>query len=136
MDFGLVITSIQSAIDSVSAVQSNAVLRERLAFIYEQMDVLQKAHAATEKELAEANIKIAELSKEVAANRAKDEFVFHRTAAFRKEPSGGYVRAVYCPNCFKQVGSDFGDMPYHCASCGWLAEFGGRELGRVMESLP
>lgn len=42
MDFGLVITSIQSAIDSVSAVQSNAVLRERLAFIYEQMDVLQK----------------------------------------------------------------------------------------------
>lgn len=89
MDFGLVITSIQSAIDSVSAVQSNAVLRERLAFIYEQMDVLQKAHAATEKELAEANIKIAELSKEVAANRARMSLSFTALRPFEKNPLVG-----------------------------------------------
>ncbi|WP_413476018.1 hypothetical protein [Hafnia paralvei] len=136
MDVGLLIASLKNGIGALSAVQSNEVLRERIAFIGEQIDVLQKAHAATIEELAETKAKCVELTKEVEAYRAKDEFVFHRTAAFRKEPSGGYVRAVYCPNCLKQVGSGFDDFPYHCRSCGWTSLFEGREIDRVMNTLP
>ena len=54
MDVGLLIASLKNGIGALSAVQSNEVLRERIAFIGEQIDVLQKAHAATIEELAEA----------------------------------------------------------------------------------
>lgn len=42
MDVGLFITSVKSAVGALSAVQSNEVLRERIVFIYEQIDVIQK----------------------------------------------------------------------------------------------
>ena len=126
MDVGLLIASLKNGIGALSAVQSNEVLRERIAFIGEQIDVLQKAHAATIAELAEA----------IAAYRAKDEFVEHMGAAFRKNPAGGYISAVYCPNCLKQVGSGFDDFPYHCGSCGWTSRFEGREIDSVMKTLP
>ncbi|MEX7613952.1 hypothetical protein AB6V61_21385, partial [Klebsiella pneumoniae] len=83
MDIGLLITSLKSGIGALSAVQSNEVLRERIAFIGEQIDVLQKAHAATVQELAEAKAKNVELEKEISAYRAKDQFVEHMGAAFR-----------------------------------------------------
>ncbi len=86
MDIGLLITSLKSGIGALSAVQSNEVLRERIAFIGEQIDVLQKAHAATVQELAEAKAKNVELEKEISAYRAKDQFVEHMGAAFRKIP--------------------------------------------------
>lgn len=136
MDIGLFITSIKSAIGALSTVQSNEVLRERIAFIYEQIEVVQKANEAAVKELAEAKAKNIELEKEIAAYRAKDEFVQHRGAAFRKNPSGGYIDAVYCPNCLKQVGSGFDDFPFHCGSCGWTSSFEGREKDSVIKSLP
>jgi len=136
MDLGLLITSLKNGIGALSAVQSNEVLRERIAFIGEQIDVLQKAHATTVQELTDSKAKNVELEKEVAAYRAKDQFVEHMGAAFRKNPSGGYINAVYCPNCHKQVGSGFDDFPYHCASCGWTSRFEGRELERIMNSLP
>lgn len=136
MDISLFISSIKSAVGALSVVQSNEVLRERIAFIGEQIDVLEKSHAATEKELAEAKAKNVELEKEIAAYRAKDEFVEHMGAAFRKNPAGGYISAVYCPNCLKQVGSGFDDFPYHCGSCGWTSRFEGREIDFIMKSLP
>lgn len=135
MDVGLIIASVKNAVSALSAVQSNEVLRERIAFIGEQIDILQKTHAATEKKLAEAEAKNIELTKQIEAYRAKEQFILHRTAAFRKEPSGGYARAVYCPNCFKAVGADFSDSTFHCASCGWVSEFERRELDDVMSSL-
>ncbi|MEF3090498.1 hypothetical protein [Raoultella scottii] len=136
MDFGLLITSLKSGLGTLSAVQSNEVLRERIAFIGEQIDVLQKAHTATEQKLSEAEAKNVELTKQIEAYRAKEQFVLHRTAAFRKDSSGGYARAVYCPNCFKAVGADFSDSTFHCASCGWVSEFERRDLDGVMNSLP
>ncbi|EMO8816830.1 MULTISPECIES: hypothetical protein [Klebsiella] len=136
MDIGLLITSLKSGIGALSAVQSNEVLRERIAFIGEQIDVLQKAHAATVQELAETKAKNVELEKEIAAYLAKDEFVEHMGAAFRKNPSGGYISAVYCPNCLKQVGSGFNNFPYQCKSCGWISGFKAKEIKRVMNSLP
>lgn len=136
MDVGLFITSVKSAIGALSTVQSNEVLRERIAFIYEQIEVIQKANEAAVKELAEAKAKNIELEKEIAAYRAKDEFVEHAGAAFRKNPSGGYVSAVYCPNCLKQVGSGFDDFPFHCGSCGWTSRFEGREAESIIKSIP
>lgn len=136
MDIGLFITSIKSAIGALSTVQSNEVLRERIAFIGEQIDVLEKSHAATEKKLAEAEAKNIELTKQIEAYRAKEQFVEHQGAAFRKNPSGGYINAVYCPNCLKQVGSGFEDFPFHCGTCGWTSSFEGGELDWVLKSLP
>ncbi|GAB2938054.1 hypothetical protein [Hafnia psychrotolerans] len=136
MDIGLFITSIKSAVGALSAVQSNEVLRERIAFIYEQIEVVQKANEATIKELAETKAKNIELEKEIAGYRTKNEFVEHRGAAFRKDTSGSYIHAAYCPNCLKQVGSGFPDFPFHCGSCGWTSQFEGRELETIMNSLP
>jgi hypothetical protein len=136
MDISLFITSIKSAIGALSTVQSNAVLRERITFIYEQIEVIQKASEATQTELAELKAKNLELENEIAAYRAKDQFVQHMGAAFRKDASGGYIKAVYCPNCLKQVGSGFSDFPFHCNTCGWTSEFEGGNLDFVMRSLP
>lgn len=136
MDISLFISSIKNGVGALSAIQSNEVLRERIAFIGEQIDVLEKAHAATEKKLSEAEAKNVELTKQIEAYRAKEQFIFHRTAAFRKDASGGYARAVYCPNCLKAVGADFSDSTFHCASCGWVSEFEKRDLDGVMKSLP
>lgn len=136
MDVGLIIASLKKGLCALSTIQSNEVLRERIAFIGEQIDVLQKTHAATEKKLAEAIAKNVELTKQIETYRAQEQFVFHRTAAFRKDSSGGYARAVYCPNCFKAVGADFSDSTFHCATCGWCSEFEKRDLDSVMKTLP
>lgn len=136
MDVGLIIASLKSGLGALSTIQSNEVLRERIAFIGEQIDVLQKTHAATEQKLAEAIAKNVELTKQIEAYRAQEQFVLHRTAAFRKGSSGGYARAVYCPNCFKAVGADFSDSTFHCATCGWCSEFEKRDLDSVIKTLP
>ncbi|WP_071608923.1 hypothetical protein [Entomohabitans teleogrylli] len=136
MDIGLIIASLKTGIGALSAVQSNEVLRERIAFIGEQIDVLQKAHAATVEELSKAKAKCVELTNEIERYRAQEQFVQHMGAAFRKDTSGGYTRAVYCPNCFVAVGSFFDDFAYHCGSCGWSSGFLGRDLETVMNSLP
>lgn len=136
MDVGLIIASLKNGLGALSTIQSNEVLRERIAFIGEQIDVLQKTHAATEQKLAEAIAKNVELTKQIEAYRAQEQFVLHRTAAFRKDTSGGYARAVYFPNCFKAVGADFSDSTFHCATCGWCSEFEKRDLDSVMKTLP
>ncbi|HBM7610116.1 TPA: hypothetical protein ACW720_003517 [Enterobacter asburiae] len=136
MDVGLIIASLKNGLGALSTIQSNEVLRERIAFIGEQIDVLQKTHAATEQKLAEAIAKNVELTKQIEAYRAQEQFVLHRTAAFRKDTSCGYARAVYCPNCFKAVGADFSDSTFHCATCGWCSEFEKRDLDSVMKTLP
>ncbi|EQC0834280.1 hypothetical protein ACY2E8_004876 [Enterobacter kobei] len=136
MDVGLIIASLKNGLGALSTIQSNEVLRERIAFIGEQIDVLQKTHAATEQKLAEAIAKNVELTKQIEAYMAQEQFVLHRTAAFRKDTSGGYARAVYCPNCFKAVGADFSDSTFHCATCGWCSEFEKRDLDSVMKTLP
>ncbi|MDS0070045.1 hypothetical protein GRP89_10040 [Citrobacter freundii] len=136
MDVGLIIASLKNGLGALSTIQSNEVLRERIAFIGEQIDVLQKTHAATEQKLAEAVAKNVELTKQIEAYRAQEQFVLHRTAAFRKDSSGGYARAVYCPNCFKAVGADFSDSTFHCATCGWCSEFEKRDLDSVIKTLP
>ncbi|SUC14443.1 Uncharacterised protein [Proteus vulgaris] len=136
MDVGLFISSIKNALGALSTVQTNEVLRERITFIYEQIEVIQKANEATEKELAELKIKNSELEKEIASYREKDQLIQHMGATFRKNPSGGYIRAVYCPNCLKSVGSYFNDFPFHCESCGWSSSFEGGELDSVISSIP
>lgn len=136
MDISLFITSIRSAVGALSTVQTNEVLRERIAFIYEQIEVIQKASESAQKELTELKVKNIELEKEIAAYRAKDEFIQHMGAAFRKDASGKYIKAVYCPNCLKQVGSGDIDFPFHCNTCGWYSEFAGGSLDFIMQSLP
>ena len=136
MDINLFIGTIKNAITALSSVQSNEVLRERITFIYEQLEVIRKANEATVKELSEAKAKIIELEKQIASYREKDEFVEHMGASFRKNPSGGYITSVYCPNCLKQVGSGFPHFPFQCRTCGWLSSFKGRELKHIMNSLP
>ncbi|ARF49680.1 hypothetical protein [Pantoea stewartii] len=136
MDVNLFISSVKSAVGALSTIQTNEVLRERIAFIYEQIEVIQKASESAQKELAQLKAKNIELEKEIAAYRAKDEFVQHMGAAFRKNTSGEYVKAVYCPNCLKQVGSGDIDFPFHCGTCNWYSEFDGGSLSFIMESLP
>ncbi|KFC95742.1 Uncharacterised protein [Leminorella grimontii] len=136
MDVALFISTIKNSVSALSAIQSNEVLRERIAFIYEQMDVVLKSYESAQKELSETKEKLVELEKQIAAYREKDEFVQHMGAAFRKNPAGGYILAAYCPNCLKQVGSSFDDFPFYCPTCGWSSSFNGYDLSHIMKSLP
>lgn len=135
MDIGLIISSLKNGLGALSSVQSNEVLRERIAFIGEQIDALQKAHATTAQELTEEKAKNLELENELAAYREKDQFVEYMGAAFKKNQSGGYVSAVYCPNCHKQVGSGFDDFPYRCKPCGWTSRFNGGDFYTIFENI-
>lgn len=136
MDLTLIISSLKTGLGALSSIQSNDVLRERLILINEQIKVIQEAHESSQKELAELKAKNLELEKEVASYREKDNFVQHFGAAFRKDASGHYIRAVYCPNCIKQVGAGSLEFPYHCSSCGWYSDFNVSALHHIMSSLP
>ncbi|ELB6473047.1 hypothetical protein RH437_004469 [Salmonella enterica] len=136
MDISMFFTSVKDAISAITAIQSNDVLRERITFINEQLEVIQKANEATEKELTEVKEKNIKLGKEIAAYREKEEFIQHRGAAFRKNPAGGYISAVYCPNCFVQVGPGSSGLLFFCKKCGWLSVFKGSDFRHVIESLP
>ncbi|UMR99603.1 hypothetical protein [Escherichia coli] len=136
MEFNSILDAVKSALFSLSSLQSNAVLRERIIFIGEQMDVMREAHARTKNELAEAMAKIVDLEKQIAANSAKKEFVEYMGAAFRKDASGCYAREVYCPNCLIRISAPFPVFAFHCNRCGWGTEFKGNELSHIMNSLP
>ena len=112
---------------------SASILRERLEFLGEQAQALEKKVAELEAENAKLKKCVSHLESELATKTWTEEFVEHRGALFKRKPGGGYHLAVYCPTCKKSCSSNH-TLPYDC-SCGWSADFAGWQLQSVINEL-
>lgn len=136
MDFSTILTKAKIGIDTVTKGMTADVLRERIAFLGEQLEILRIAHESTEKELASIKSENKKLTDEVASYRTGNEFVYYNSAAFKKNASGSYGDCVYCPTCLKITGSGFHDFPYQCSACGWMSSFNQEDLQFVLDNIP
>ena len=78
----------------------------------------------------------AQLHAKIAADATTDKFVEHLGALFKRKPDGEYHLAVYCPKCRSSTFSGAGGTNVFACACGWKANFGFRNLERVMQDLP
>jgi regulator of replication initiation timing len=120
----------------IGELPTNSVLRERAAFLKEQVEAMEKRASELEQENRDLRRKLGELESEQASRLMTKEFVEHRGALFKHKPEGGYHRAVFCPTCKRSTSSLQNMLPYHCAPCEWSADFTGHDLDQVMKELP
>jgi hypothetical protein len=56
-------------------------------------------------------------------------------AVFKRKPTGGFNRTVYCPLCQSPLASLENELPYYCHRCQIALDFNGRDLDQVMAEL-
>ena len=78
---------------------SVAILKERLALLCDQAQLLEKQIETLQVEAAKFQEENTNLRQQLQAKTRAEEFVEHRGALFKRKPEGGYVVAVYCPRC-------------------------------------
>jgi hypothetical protein len=122
-------------LELLSDIPTNAVLRERLALIREQAEIQERKLGEARNENAKLKERVATLEKTLSAQTAREEFVEHRGALFKRKAEGGYHRAVFCPKCHGPMASPMRSAPYFC-QCGTFVDFTGRQLESVMRELP
>ena len=111
---------------------SAEIMGQRLVLIREQADALEKRNAALEQQLADCKKRISTLESELAAKTALQEFVEHRGALFKRNPSGGFHKAVYCPLCRLPMGNAHPRVPFNCARCHIQTAFTVSELDSII----
>jgi len=114
---------------------SSSILRERLSLIKDQLAVLQEERADLMKQINELQAENQQLKKEIEELTAAQEFVECRGALFKRKPSGGFHRTVYCPSCRMPMGSLDNQLPYHCDRCQVMLDFTGKNLESVITEL-
>lgn len=138
-DRGILMSGIFSAItrvtSTISGIESAEVLRERLAFVLDQMREIEKVAIESEEKISEQEKRIHELERELARYRASEQYVEHRGALFKRKPGGGYADIVYCPKCQSSLGSLDPQMAFRCRPCEWRTSFLSGELGSVLREL-
>lgn len=123
-------------LDLLADIPTNAVLRERIVFIREQAEALEKQIAQCEQENTGLKKRVAQLENALAAVAKADEFVECRGALFKRKPTGGYDLAVYCPSCRGPMISIRGITPFVCTKDSTSVNFTGNSLSAVMRELP
>jgi hypothetical protein len=64
------------------------------------------------------------------------EFVEYKGAAFKRKATGGYVDAVYCPECKVSTSAGFAEFPFTCHKCSWASGFVGSAMPGLLRELP
>jgi hypothetical protein len=101
---------------------SAAILRERLAFIRDQAQILEKQNAQLQQENVTLKKRVAELETELRKLIKPDGFIENDGVLWRRKGSG-FENSPYCPNCEKHTVLSL--MPsYHpmfwlCSVCGF-----------------
>ena len=117
-----------SIIELIADIPTNAVLRE-------QAKSLEKKIGELEQENSELKKHLKETESQLAAKTAIDDLVEHRGVYFKRQPTGGYARTVFCNACRRPMSSSQQVLNYRCM-CGFVADFTGKQLDEVMRSLP
>lgn len=140
------LTTLGSLIAALGNTQSAAVLREHLALVKTQLDVVTKDFVklqdeATELKSAIADLvqKNAELSRELASKTVSEEWFEISGTCFRKLPSGKYDSVPRCPNCHNVLSRvvDNKRIPFTCAnkSCSYEV-YVDHKLADLLKLLP
>lgn len=123
---------------SLGNVQSASVLKEHVALLRGQLDLVKQRFEELEKENANLVKRCAELEQQLFRQNVPSDFVESRGALFKRLPGGGYAVTPYCPVCKRSMWCFQGVFPYECSdrSCGHRADFKGNELSNVISGLP
>ena len=120
----------------LSQIPTSGVLRERVMYLKDQIEVMDKQLKDLEQENASLRSRIAEFNDSEAVKALSGDFVEHRGALFKRKSGGGYEHAVYCPDCRRSTFSMEKFLPYFCDKCQWGTDFTGKELDDVLKELP
>ena len=134
-DLAAIFVGIKTSLGALTESQSASVLRERILLIQDQMKLVEKVAAQSEEKSTDLEIQVKKLEEELAAYRIAEQFTEHEGALFKRKPTGGYVRAVYCPRCKTSTGSVDATMPFYCGACKWSSGFMSGGLDRVIAGI-
>jgi hypothetical protein len=115
---------------------SAAIMGKHLDLLRDQAQALENQVADLQRENAALEDRVAELEAQVASAVAREEFVEHHGAFFKRKPGGGYHEAVFCPSCHGPMSSLQGMLPYVCQRCSTVLDFTSRDLEGIMRCLP
>lgn len=108
---------------------SAVILNERLILVKEMLAKVEKEKLDLEEKLSNAQQEIFELRKQIPGV----DFVEYMGVKFKRKPSGGYEKSVYCLDCEVGMGStDSGRMPFICGKCQALTTFHACDLEKIL----
>lgn len=112
------------------------VLRERINLIRDQLDIINTAHEAAQKELTDYKAKCNALENEIARYRESEQFVIKKGAAFKKDASGRYSDVPLCPRCHNPIsGSGMLGIPMQCIPCRHVTSLHNSNVDSVVAEL-
>lgn len=114
---------------------SSTILRERLSLLKDQIEILEKENADLKDAISDIQIENVKLRKQISEQSTSEQFVECRGGLFKRKPSGGFHKAVYCPECKTPMSSVQGEISYTCSRCYINLDFAGNQLKKVMEEL-
>ncbi|MEJ1396383.1 MAG: hypothetical protein RPU52_02480 [Candidatus Sedimenticola sp. (ex Thyasira tokunagai)] len=131
------ISTLGSLVASLGNVQSADVLRERVALISDQLELLKQRVIDLEEENTGFMKENDKLKQEIARQLVSEEYVEHRGALFKRKPSGGYAETPVCPVCRRSMWCFQKSLPYECSddACRHPADFTGRDLPGILAAL-
>jgi hypothetical protein len=111
---------------------SSAILKERL-------DLIKDTLAKVVNEKADLEIELANAKKEIERLKAlvpNAKFVEYGGVKFKRKPSGGFEKTVYCPSCEVGMATISGaNMPFVCGKCNSLSGFNSNELNSILKEV-
>jgi len=99
----------------ISECGSNAVLRERLLLLRDQLENVNKKIIRLEEENANLVKENGRLTGDLKKATAPKDFIEHRGVFFRRLPSGNLEEGIYCPGCKIPMVSFQGMFPFTCS---------------------
>lgn len=132
------LATLGNLIAALGNVGAAGVLRERIALINTQFELLKERVIELEKERAQLVTRTTEQEQQLARYHLLTEYVEEAGALFRRRETGGYCETPYCPVCHSAMTSFQKTFNYECGNpdCGRLANFTGRTLLATMAKLP
>jgi len=124
-------------LDILGEIPTSAVLRERLAFVKEQVQAMEKTIETLQEENSNLKKQVSQLQTELSSKAKADEFVEQDGALFKRNGTKGYHRAVFCIKC-KGPMTSLPHTPFICTAsgCGTSVGFTSADLDRIIKSLP
>lgn len=100
--------------------------------IRDQLSALKTKNDELEAALAVAREENERLRRLVPDSR----FVEYGGVKFKRKPSGGFERTVYCPSCEIGMATIPGaDMPFTCGKCNALSGFSSGQLSAILREV-
>lgn len=99
---------------------SSSILRERLLLIKEELAKAKQERADLITKCSQLEKEVSKLRQELDKKHIPEEFTEYMGALFKRDASGNYFPAVYCPRCRQVLWNPEPKVfPYECSNCGF-----------------